>query len=77
MLILKRPVPYGRVNIPSARRARGCPLHQQDRQDELPGALSFFPFLPLFFLFLRPHMRHMEVPGLGVKELELQLRLMP
>ena len=34
------------------------------------------PMVPLFFCFLfsflRPHPRHMEVPGLGV-ELELQL----
>ena len=30
----------------------------------------------LFFVFLGPHLQHMEVPGLGV-ELELQLLAYP
>ena len=34
--------------------------------------LGIFFFFFFFLVFLEPHLRHMEVPGLGVK-LELQL----
>ena len=39
---------------------------------EMYNKFSFF----FFFFFLWPHLRHMEVPRLGIKS-ELQLRAMP
>ena len=50
-----------------------CPLPGLDGaglQSWEPGLLFFYLFI--YLVFLGPHPRHMEVPGLGVK-LELQL----
>ena len=43
-------------------------------QQEFPNWFSYFIFY--LFIYLQPHLWHMEVPRLGV-ELELQLRTMP